>query len=158
MANPGHCLSFPAAASLSRGVGSSWSSCWSQVCVLDYVKPSPHGATWGLGGTCVNVGCIPKKLMHQASILGEVVKHDAPHFGWGNLVNGDAAAAAGGGHDWGAMVGDVQRCARAHGVLVSPDTISPTLPRCAIRPPNPPTKAHLHLFPFDDALSPHERP
>lgn len=25
----------------------------------------------GLGGTCVNVGCIPKKLMHQAAILGE---------------------------------------------------------------------------------------
>lgn len=24
----------------------------------------------GLGGTCVNVGCIPKKLMHQAAILG----------------------------------------------------------------------------------------
>lgn len=25
----------------------------------------------GLGGTCVNVGCIPKKLMHQAAILGK---------------------------------------------------------------------------------------
>lgn len=24
----------------------------------------------GIGGTCVNVGCIPKKLMHQAAILG----------------------------------------------------------------------------------------
>ena len=24
----------------------------------------------GLGGTCVNVGCIPKKLMHQAALLG----------------------------------------------------------------------------------------
>ena len=27
----------------------------------------------GLGGTCVNVGCIPKKLMHQSAILGECV-------------------------------------------------------------------------------------
>ena len=33
--------------------------------VYDYVKPTPIGTTWGLGGTCVNVGCIPKKLMHQ---------------------------------------------------------------------------------------------
>lgn len=38
---------------------------------LDFVKPSPFGTTWGLGGTCVNVGCIPKKLMHQAALLGE---------------------------------------------------------------------------------------
>ena len=35
---------------------------------FDYVKPSPVGTTWGLGGTCVNVGCIPKKLMHQVGI------------------------------------------------------------------------------------------
>ena len=25
----------------------------------------------GLGGTCVNVGCIPKKLMHRAALLGQ---------------------------------------------------------------------------------------
>ena len=41
-----------------------------KVAVLDFVKPSPKGTSWGLGGTCVNVGCIPKKLMHQAAILG----------------------------------------------------------------------------------------
>ena len=35
-----------------------------KVAVLDFVKPSPRGTKWGLGGTCVNVGCIPKKLMH----------------------------------------------------------------------------------------------
>lgn len=35
-----------------------------KVAVLDYVKPSPLGTSWGLGGTCVNVGCIPKKMMH----------------------------------------------------------------------------------------------
>jgi hypothetical protein len=39
-----------------------------KVAVLDYVKPSPQGSKWGLGGTCVNVGCIPKKLMHQVLI------------------------------------------------------------------------------------------
>ena len=27
-----------------------------KVACLDFVRPSPHGTTWGLGGTCVNVG------------------------------------------------------------------------------------------------------
>jgi glycine/D-amino acid oxidase-like deaminating enzyme len=27
-----------------------------KVAVLDFVKPSPAGTNWGLGGTCVNVG------------------------------------------------------------------------------------------------------
>ncbi|XP_025163273.1 LOW QUALITY PROTEIN: thioredoxin reductase 2, mitochondrial [Harpegnathos saltator] len=52
-----------------------------KVAVLDYVSPSPRGTTWGLGGTCVNVGCIPKKLMHQAALLGEAI-HEAATFGW----------------------------------------------------------------------------
>uniref|UniRef100_A0A8B9CCY7 thioredoxin-disulfide reductase (NADPH) n=1 Tax=Anser brachyrhynchus TaxID=132585 RepID=A0A8B9CCY7_9AVES len=45
-----------------------------KVAVLDYVEPSPPGTKWGLGGTCVNVGCIPKKLMHQAALLGSALK------------------------------------------------------------------------------------
>ncbi|NXP71772.1 TRXR2 reductase, partial [Ramphastos sulfuratus] len=52
-----------------------------KVAVLDYVEPSPQGTKWGLGGTCVNVGCIPKKLMHQAALLGSALK-DAQHYGW----------------------------------------------------------------------------
>lgn len=44
-----------------------------RVAVLDFVTPTPLGTKWGLGGTCVNVGCIPKKLMHQAAILGESI-------------------------------------------------------------------------------------
>ncbi|KAK3699596.1 hypothetical protein QZH41_014309, partial [Actinostola sp. cb2023] len=52
-----------------------------KVAVLDYVSPSPQGTTWGLGGTCVNVGCIPKKLMHHASLLGEAIK-DSRKYGW----------------------------------------------------------------------------
>uniref|UniRef100_A0A8C3V1L1 thioredoxin-disulfide reductase (NADPH) n=1 Tax=Catharus ustulatus TaxID=91951 RepID=A0A8C3V1L1_CATUS len=52
-----------------------------KVAVLDYVEPSPQGTAWGLGGTCVNVGCIPKKLMHQAALLGSSLK-DAQHYGW----------------------------------------------------------------------------
>ncbi|KAL1521954.1 hypothetical protein AB1Y20_021600 [Prymnesium parvum] len=52
-----------------------------KVAVCDFVQPSPLGTTWGLGGTCVNVGCIPKKLMHQAALLGEAMK-DAKEYGW----------------------------------------------------------------------------
>ncbi|GIY15390.1 thioredoxin reductase 3 [Caerostris darwini] len=52
-----------------------------KVAVMDFVTPTPIGTTWGLGGTCVNVGCIPKKLMHQAAILGQSIK-DAKNFGW----------------------------------------------------------------------------
>lgn len=52
-----------------------------KVAVCDFVKPTPLGTTWGLGGTCVNVGCIPKKLMHQAALLGEALK-DSKNYGW----------------------------------------------------------------------------
>ena len=47
---------------------------------------SASGTTWGLGGTCVNVGCIPKKLFHQAGLLGHALKvsedilHSECHF------------------------------------------------------------------------------
>jgi len=71
-----------------------------RVAVLDFVKPSPAGTTWGLGGTCVNVGCIPKKLMHTASIVGEAMAEDAAAFGW--------SQASRGAHDWSRMVGSVQ--------------------------------------------------
>lgn len=53
-----------------------------KVACLDFVKPSVHGTTWGLGGTCVNVGCIPKKLCHRAAILGEEGSTEAKDFGW----------------------------------------------------------------------------
>ncbi len=33
------------------------------------------------GHGSVNVGCIPKKLFHTASLLGEGMR-DATHFGW----------------------------------------------------------------------------
>jgi len=65
---------------------------------LDFVKPSPAGTTWGLGGTCVNVGCIPKKLMHTAGLLGESFS-DAREYGW---------KLASEGHDWSKMVEQIQ--------------------------------------------------
>ena len=42
-----------------------------KVAVADYVTPTPMGTKWGIGGTCVNVGCIPKKMMHYAAICAE---------------------------------------------------------------------------------------
>ncbi|KAF5916859.1 hypothetical protein HPG69_018443, partial [Diceros bicornis minor] len=70
-----------------------------KVALADYVEPSPRGTRWGLGGTCVNVGCIPKKLMHQAALLGGMIR-DAPHYGWevAQLVP----------HDWRRMAEAVQ--------------------------------------------------
>ncbi|XP_064459204.1 thioredoxin reductase 2, mitochondrial-like [Ornithodoros turicata] len=65
-----------------------------KVAVLDYVDPSPRGTRWGLGGTCVNVGCIPKKLYHHAALLGEHLK-DARSYGW--QFSKDV------GHDWQAL-------------------------------------------------------
>ncbi|KAM9311031.1 thioredoxin reductase 1, cytoplasmic-like [Gastrophryne carolinensis] len=70
-----------------------------KVLVLDYVTPSPMGTEWGLGGTCVNVGCIPKKLMHQAALLGQALK-DSNKYGWQIEDNVQ--------HNWGVMVGSIQ--------------------------------------------------
>lgn len=53
-----------------------------KVALIDFVKPTPKGTTWGIGGTCVNVGCIPKKLMHEASLQGEQA-NELCDFGWG---------------------------------------------------------------------------
>lgn len=72
-----------------------------KVALLDYVTPSPLGTKWGLGGTCVNVGCIPKKLMHQAALLAHGME-DAPHYGW--PANKEAAN----GHQWDTLRDNVQ--------------------------------------------------
>ena len=42
-----------------------------KIAVADYVTPTPKNTKWGLGGTCVNVGCIPKKLYHYAALKME---------------------------------------------------------------------------------------
>ena len=63
-----------------------------RVACLDFVKPSGMGSKWGLGGTCVNVGCIPKKLMHQ--VRSGRVRFGAPPrcIGWA-IAHSSAAAA-----------------------------------------------------------------
>eukprot|EP00002_Diphylleia_rotans_P005489 TRINITY_DN1463_c0_g1_i6.p1 TRINITY_DN1463_c0_g1~~TRINITY_DN1463_c0_g1_i6.p1 ORF type:complete len:573 (+),score=111.19 TRINITY_DN1463_c0_g1_i6:101-1819(+) len=72
--------------------------CGKTVALFDFVKPSPQGTTWGLGGTCVNVGCIPKKLMHHSAIIGEKI-HDSTFYGW-NVAEKK--------HDWATLVQNVQ--------------------------------------------------
>lgn len=72
-----------------------------KVAVADYVEPSPAGTTWGVGGTCVNVGCIPKKLLHIAATMGDVNKSDAAAFGWDLNQNQE--------HSWKVVTENVQR-------------------------------------------------
>jgi thioredoxin reductase (NADPH) len=70
-----------------------------KVAVLDFVKPTPVGTQWGLGGTCVNVGCIPKKLMHTAALQHEAQK-DSVNYGW-EYTKGAPT------HNWETMVQNV---------------------------------------------------
>ena len=67
--------------------------------LADFVKPTPSGTKWGLGGTCVNVGCIPKKLMHFAGILYENLE-EYPRIGYPHEIKKE--------HNWATMVENVQ--------------------------------------------------
>jgi glutathione reductase (NADPH) len=46
-----------------------------------------------LGGTCVNAGCVPKKVMWNAAQIAQAA-HDASHYGFDLTLNG---------HDWAAL-------------------------------------------------------
>jgi len=63
------------------------------------VQPSPIGTKWGLGGTCVNEGCIPKKMMHYAATLADARK-DQELSGWTQDYEQK--------HNWTKMVKQVQ--------------------------------------------------
>ncbi|VDD75488.1 unnamed protein product [Mesocestoides corti] len=85
--------------------------CGARVSLLDFVLPTPKGATWGLGGTCVNVGCIPKKLMHQAALLNHYME-DAAAFGW-DVTKGKSNCSSTSKsrcrtHTWDTMVSGIQ--------------------------------------------------
>ena len=58
-----------------------WENFFLSIFRVYYCYVALQGSTWGLGGTCVNVGCIPKKLMHTAALYGETM-HDAQDYGW----------------------------------------------------------------------------
>ena len=53
-----------------------------KVAIFNYVEPTLSGTEWGLGGTCLNVGCIPKILFKHAGMIGDILKSDAIHYGW----------------------------------------------------------------------------
>jgi len=40
-----------------------------------------------LGGTCVNVGCVPKKIMWHAAQIAEAIHHYGPDYGFDATVN-----------------------------------------------------------------------
>ncbi|KAH9251811.1 hypothetical protein BASA81_010254 [Batrachochytrium salamandrivorans] len=64
------------------------------VVLCDYVRPSDHtGTVWGLGGTCVNVGCVPKKLFHRAGYFGQCLQD-------GELAAFGFEQSTGGAADW----------------------------------------------------------
>jgi len=74
-----------------------------------------HGARVGIaeearwGGTCVNVGCVPKKIMVQASEYGRLAE-DSRGFGW------DPSPGV---HDWAALIEHKDReILRLNGIYV----------------------------------------
>ncbi len=78
-----------------------------------------HGARVGVaeerfwGGTCVNVGCVPKKLMVQAAEYG-MWAEDGVAFGWTGMTRGE--------HDWAAFAthrdAEVNRLSGIYGKLL----------------------------------------
>jgi len=62
------------------------------------------------GGTCVNLGCVPKKLMVQASEYGALVD-DSAGFGWSNTR---------GTHDWSKLIAAKDKeITRLNGIYIS---------------------------------------
>jgi glutathione reductase (NADPH) len=41
-----------------------------------------------LGGTCVNVGCVPKKVMWHAAQISEAIRNYGPDYGFDTQING----------------------------------------------------------------------
>ncbi|MDN6713524.1 MAG: FAD-dependent oxidoreductase, partial [Acetobacter sp.] len=75
-----------------------------------------HGARVGVvesrhwGGTCVNLGCVPKKLMVMASDYADMVE-DSHGFGW---------STAPGTHSWPTLIAAKDReITRLNGIYVS---------------------------------------
>jgi len=75
------------------------------VAIIDFVKPSPLGTKWDIGGTCVNVGCIPKKLMHFAALMKQNMIN-ANSYGWD--IDGKSIK-----HDWETLANAVQMHVRS---------------------------------------------
>ncbi|GBR46789.1 glutathione-disulfide reductase [Neokomagataea thailandica] len=62
------------------------------------------------GGTCVNLGCVPKKLMVYAAEYGHAIE-DARHYGWDAQEHG---------HDWASFIAAKDKeIGRLNGIYVS---------------------------------------
>ena len=62
------------------------------------------------GGTCVNIGCVPKKLMVQASEYGDLIE-DSHGFGWSSTR---------GTHNWATLIAAKDKeISRLNGIYVS---------------------------------------
>lgn len=72
-----------------------------KVALFDYVDPSNLGTVWGIGGTCVNVGCIPKKLMHRAAAIRSDID-DAEYYGWSGVEKDKIKL------EWGKLVHNIE--------------------------------------------------
>jgi len=69
------------------------------------IASARRAAQWGakvavverapLGGTCVNVGCVPKKIMFNAAMVNEMM-HASKHFGYKGVLEGSS-------FDWGTL-------------------------------------------------------
>ena len=44
---------------MNRPISKKAAKLGAKVALANYVKPSPHGSAWGLGGSSINSGCIP---------------------------------------------------------------------------------------------------
>jgi len=77
-----------------------------KVAVVNYVEASPHGTTWGIGGTCLHVGCVPKYLFHQAARMIEY-KTDGEKLGltWKFEKDADGKESK---HIWETLIKNVQ--------------------------------------------------
>ncbi|RZF46705.1 hypothetical protein LSTR_LSTR002568 [Laodelphax striatellus] len=54
-----------------------------KVAIFDFVKRSERGCRWGVGGTCLNVGCIPRNMFCHAALMKDNVR-DSFKYGWEN--------------------------------------------------------------------------
>ena len=89
----------------------------------------------------MNVGCIPKKLMHTAALMGETAK-EAVAFGWPEPAHGHTGAGAGAGagagevvHQWEVLRTNVQNHIKGTAVTPTdwPVAVTPTQPLTAVR-------------------------
>jgi glutathione reductase (NADPH) len=56
-----------------------------------------------LGGTCVNVGCVPKKIMFIGASMQHVLHRDARYYGFHQSGDKTASVGAGAAFDWRAL-------------------------------------------------------